>query len=226
MEDTMMKNLSEMAFILDRSGSMAGLESDTIGGFNAFLEKQKALPGEARLTTVLFSHRDFLLHDRLDIRAVSPITEKEYSVGGSTALLDAVGRTIDKIERAQQHTSEAYRADNVLVVITTDGLENASREYTAAQVKQMIERQKSQCGWEFLFLGANIDAVEAAGNLGIAPDRAQNYCSDSEGTLLNFRAVSAAAASFRASGEVDECWSEAIRADYKRRGGKAPKQNG
>jgi uncharacterized protein YegL len=221
----MKDNCSELAFILDRSGSMAGLESDTIGGFNAFLEKQKALPGEARLTTVLFSHRDTLLHDRLDIRAVAKLTEKEYAVGGSTALLDAVGHTIDKIERALQHTAEEYRAGRVLFVITTDGLENSSREYTLERVRALIERQKRERGWEFLFLGANIDAVEAAGDLGIAPDRAQNYCGDSEGTHLNFKAVSAAAASFRACGLMDENWGEEIQMDYQRRGGNTPKRS-
>jgi len=213
----MRQDCSELAFILDRSGSMAGLESDTIGGFNAFLEKQKALPGEARLTTVLFNHHDYLLHDRLDIRAVAPLTAKEYSVGGSTALLDAVGRTIEKIGSALEHTAEEYRAGRVLVVITTDGLENASREYSLDRVKRMIERQK-ECGWEFLFLGANIDAVEAAGNLGIAPDRAQNYCPDAVGTALNFHAVSAAAAFFRESGAMDARWGEEIRKDFLRRG--------
>jgi uncharacterized protein YegL len=216
----MKENCAELAFILDRSGSMAGLETDTIGGFNAFLEKQKALPGEARLTTVLFNNRDCLLHDRLDIRAVRPLTAKEYSVGGSTALLDAVGRTIDKIDGALRNTAEAYRAGKVLVVITTDGLENASREYSLGRVRQMIERQKREYGWEFLFLGANIDAVEAAGDLGIAPDRAQNYCADRDGTALNFRAVSAAAACLRATGALNEDWSEEIRRDFLRRGGK------
>ena len=216
-----MKNdLAELAFILDRSGSMAGLESDTIGGFNAFLEKQKTLPGEARLTTVLFNNRDFLLHDRLDIRAVSPLTEKEYQVGGSTALLDAVGRTIDKIDRAQRYSAEEYRAGKVLIAITTDGLENASREYTLSRVRAMIERQKNECGWEFLFLGANIDAVEAAGGLGIAPDRARNYVGDGEGTRQSFRAVSAAAAMLREDGCLNPSWGDEVQTDFKRRGGK------
>ena len=221
----MKENCSELAFILDRSGSMAGLESDTIGGFNAFLEKQKALPGEARLTTVLFNHRDYLLHDRLDIQAVAPLTAKEYSVGGSTALLDAVGRTISKIDSALRHTAESHRAGKVLIVITTDGLENASREYSLAQVRQMIERQKQECGWEFLFLGANIDAVAAAGDLGIAPDRAQNYCPDAEGTALNFHAVSAAAACIRETGRLDADWSREIRQDFNRRGLRPNRKN-
>lgn len=214
----MRNELSELAFILDRSGSMAGLEADTIGGFNAFLEKQKALPGEARLTTVLFNHRDELLHDRLDIRGVGPLTAKEYSAGGSTALYDAVGHTIQKIENAQARSAEAYRAGRVLVVITTDGFENASRAYSAARVRAMIERQK-EAGWEFLFLGANIDAQEAAGHIGIAPDRAQEYCWDAEGTRLNFQAVSAAAADFRATGALPGDWCGEIQADFARRRG-------
>jgi uncharacterized protein YegL len=221
MEDKIMRNdIAELAFILDRSGSMAGLESDTIGGFNAFLEKQKALPGEARLTTVLFNHRDFLLHDRLDIRAVSPLTKKDYFVGGSTALLDAVGRAIEKIDNAQLQTAEEYRAGRVLFVITTDGLENASRTFTLQRIKAMIE-QKKQCGWEFLFLGANIDAVDAAGQMGISPDRAENYCCDSEGTANIFSAVSAAAASLRAGSPLNADWGEEVKRDFERRGRKA-----
>lgn len=219
----MRSDLSELVFILDRSGSMAGLESDTIVGFNGFLEKQRALPGEARLTTVLFNNRDFVLHDRLDIRAVSPLTDQDYVPGGSTALLDAVGHAIGKIDNAQRQTSEAYRAGRVLFVITTDGLENASREFTLDRVRALIEQKKRE-GWEFLFLGANIDAVDAAGRMGIAPDRAQNYCPDSAGTHLNFRAVSAAAATLRAEGALDDAWGEEVRQDFQRRGHKTKKQ--
>ena len=137
-----MATITELVFILDRSGSMSGLEQDTIGGYNAMLEKQKAVEGEARITTVLFDNNYELLHDRIDIRAISPITEKEYYVGGSTALLDAIGRTINKIGNAQKHTAKDYRADKVLFVITTDGMENASREYDYGKIKVMIERQK------------------------------------------------------------------------------------
>ena len=159
----MKKNLTELVFILDKSGSMAGLERDTIGGFNAMLDKQKAQAGECRITTVLFDHRYELLHDRTDIRAVRPITAREYRVGGSTALLDALGKTIHKIATAQKNTSEPFRAKRVMFVIITDGEENASREYAAKEVKEAIRRQKSRYGWEFIFLGANIDAVETAG---------------------------------------------------------------
>ena len=155
------KNLTELVFILDRSGSMGGLESDTIGGFNSLLEKQKKVEGKCSLTTVLFDHDYELLHDRINIQAVSPLTEKDYYVRGSTALLDAVGRTISKIEHVQETTAEEYRAGKVMFVIITDGMENASREYTTKKVKSMIEAEKEK-GWEFVFLGANMDAVETA----------------------------------------------------------------
>ena len=216
----MKKNLTELVFILDKSGSMAGLERDTIGGFNAMLEKQKAVSGECRITTVLFDHRYELLHDRIDIRAVQPITAKEYHVGGSTALLDAVGKTIHKIATAQKNTAEAFRAEKVMFVIITDGEENASREYTAKEVKEKIERQKSLYGWEFIFLGANIDAVETAGRFGIDAVRAANYVPDSLGTALNFRAVSETVSAFRACGAVPDACLDAVRRDMQKRGGR------
>lgn len=214
----MKKNLTELVFILDKSGSMAGLEKDTIGGFNAMLQKQKALSGECRITTVLFDNRYELLHDRIDIRAVKPITEKEYFVGGSTALMDAIGRTIHKIAVAQKNTAEDYRAEKVMFVIITDGAENASREYSSDRVKAMIEHEKEKYGWEFVFLGANIDAVETAGRFGIEADRAVDYVADSEGTELNFRAMSNAVASFRQCGAVPAACLDEIREDAKKRG--------
>ena len=198
----MKKGLTELVFILDKSGSMGGLERDTIGGYNSMLEKQKAVPGECLITTVLFDNDYELLHDKIDIRAVSPITEKEYSVGGSTALLDAIGMTIHKIDNAQRHTADDYRAEKVMFVIITDGEENSSREYSAEKVKAQIQRQKEKYGWEFIFLGANIDAVETAGRFGIAPDRAQNYHADSQGVELNFCVMSDAVATFRKCKEV------------------------
>ncbi|NLL67602.1 MAG: VWA domain-containing protein, partial [Clostridiaceae bacterium] len=194
----MKKGLTELVFILDKSGSMGGLESDTIGGYNAMLEKQKAVEDECRMTTVLFDNNYELLHDRIDIKAVSAIAEKEYFVGGSTALIDAIGRTIHKIGNAQKHTAEDYRAEKVMFVIITDGEENSSREYSSEKVKKMIQHQKSKYGWEFIFLGANIDAVETAKRFGIAPNRAQNYHADSEGVELNFRVMSDTIAKFRA----------------------------
>jgi len=217
----MKSNLTELVFVLDRSGSMGGMESDTIGGFNSMLAKQQAQPGECRITTVLFDSEYELLHDRIDIRAVKPITEKEYFVRGSTALLDAVGRSINKIGNAQKNTAEDYRAEKVLFVITTDGMENASREYTHDMIKSMIERQKTKYGWEFIFLGANIDAVEVAGSIGIHANRAQSFHNDSVGIGLNYQVVSEAVASFRLArkGEkLSERWSADIEADYKERG--------
>lgn len=216
----MKKDLTELVFILDRSGSMSGLETDTIGGYNAMLTKQQAVVGECHITTVLFDNHYVLLHDRINIKAVSPITEKEYQVGGSTALLDAIGRTIHKIGSAQKHTAEDYRAEKVMVVIITDGEENASREYSADRIKQMIEHQKARYGWEFIFLGANIDAVETAGRFGISADRAQNYHADSEGVEVNFRVMSEAVAIFRESSSMPKDWNSEIQKDFKRRGGR------
>jgi uncharacterized protein YegL len=216
----MKKGLTELVFILDKSGSMSGLEADTIGGYNSMLEKQQAVDGECHITTVLFDNNYELLHDRIDIKAVSAITEKEYAVGGSTALLDAIGMTIHKIGNAQKHTADEYRAEKVMFVIITDGEENSSREYSAEKVKMQIERQKAKYGWEFIFLGANIDAVQTAGRFGIGPDRAIDYLADSEGTELNFKVMASAVATFREAGTVDEACFEEIRKDVKRRGGR------
>ena len=199
---------------------MSGLEKDTIGGYNSLMEKQRKLDGECVITTVLFDNRYELLHDRIDLRAVAPITEKEYFVGGATALLDAIGRTIHKIAAVQEHTAEEYRAEKVMFVIITDGEENASREYSAAQVKELIKRQKERYGWEFVFLGANIDAVETAGRFGIDANRAVDYVPDGRGTELNFRMMSETVAAFRECGAVPaECLDE-IRKDRKKRGGR------
>ena len=216
----MKTNLTELVFILDKSGSMGGLEKDTIGGYNSMLVKQQAVEGECHITTVLFDNKYELLHDRIDIKAISPITEKEYSVGGSTALLDAIGKTIKKIGNAQKHTANDYRAERVMFVIITDGEENASHEYSAAKVKAQIERQKTEYDWEFIFLGANIDAVQTAGRFGIAPDRAVDYLADSEGTELNFKVMSAAVTTFREAGAVDSACFEEIHKDVRRRGGR------
>ena len=213
----MKKGLTELVFILDKSGSMRGLEADTIGGFNSMLTKQQAAEGECLITTVLFDHSYELLHDRIDLKAVSAITDKEYQVGGTTALIDAIGRTIRKIANAQRHTADEYRAENVMFVIITDGAENSSREYSAEKVKAQLERQKTKYGWEFIFLGANIDAVQTAGRFGIAPDRAVDYIADSVGTELSYKAMSDTVLSYRMDKIVHEACFEAIREDAKRR---------
>lgn len=216
----MKKNLTELIFILDRSGSMSGLEKDTIGGYNSMLEQQRKVDGECVITTVLFDNCYELLHDRIDIRAVQPITAKEYFVGGSTALLDAIGKTIHKIGTVQKNTAEDYRAEKVMFVIITDGEENASRHYSSMQVKEMIQRQKEKYGWEFIFLGANIDAVDTAGRFGIDADRAVDYVPDGEGTELNFRMMSETVATFRECGAVPTACLDEIRKDMKKRGGR------
>ena len=216
----MKKNLTELVFILDKSGSMSGLEKDTIGGFNSMLEQQRKVDGECVITTVLFDNRYELLHDRIDIRAVQPITGKEYFVGGSTALLDAIGKTIHKIDAVQKNTTEDYRAEKVMFVIITDGEENASRCYSSMQIRQMIQHQKERYGWEFIFLGANIDAVETAGRFGIDADRAVDYVPDGEGTELNYRMMSETVATFRECGAVPTACLDEIRKDMKKRGGR------
>ena len=197
---------------------MGGLESDTIGGYNALLQKQKLEPGEARVTTVLFDDRYELLHDRVDIREVRPIGSGDYYVRGCTALLDAIGRSIAHISRAQELSAPEDRADKVLVVITTDGLENASREYGRERVRRMVERAQEELGWEFLFLGANMDAISAAGEVGIRAERAVTYRPDSAGTRANFDAVCAAASCVRARKPLDEGWKKKIEDYMKIRG--------
>ena len=213
----MKKDLTELVFILDRSGSMSGLEGDTIGGYNAMLEKQKKEQGEAVITTVLFDDKYELLHDRINLKGIQPITEKEYYVRGTTALLDAVGRTISKIVNVQKHTAEDERAENVMFVITTDGMENASREYSYEKVRRMIEHQKSKHGWEFIFLGANIDAVDTAERFGIGQDRAVNYNADSDGTLLNYEVISETVSCLRADRKISKDWKDRIEEDFRKR---------
>ncbi len=214
----MADKLTELVFILDRSGSMAGLEADTIGGYNAVLKEQQAAPGEVLVTTVLFDHEYELLHRRADLRTVKPLTEQEYFVRGSTALLDAMGTTIAAIKAA--HRVGGHPPARVLFTIITDGMENSSREYTYPQIKQMVEEQRKEHGWEFIFLGANIDAVETADSFGIDCSRAQNYHADKEGIQLNFHVMSEAVTSFRLNDKVKENWNEQIDADYKKRGAK------
>lgn len=213
----MKKGLTELVFILDRSGSMAGLEGDTIGGFNGMLQKQKKEKGEAVITTVLFDDQYELLHDRIAIDGIAPMTEEEYYVRGCTALLDAVGKTINKIENVQKHTAEQLQAEKVIFAIITDGLENASREYSCRQLRSMIERKKEE-GWEFLFLGANMDAVSEAARFGISGERAVTYQNDSQGVALNYQAVAQFLTQARScSGPVGAQWKEEIEEDFKSR---------
>lgn len=213
----MKTNRTELAFILDRSGSMCGLEADTIGGYNAMLEKQKKEAGEAIVTTVLFDDQYELLHDRIDLRGIAPITDREYYVRGSTALLDAIGKTIQKIANIQKRTAPEFRADRVLFVITTDGHENASREYSYSKVKALLERQKKQYGWEFLFLGANIDAIATAQRFGIEADRAVDYHADGEGTQLNYQVLSETVSCVRAGAPIKENWKQRIEENFRSR---------
>jgi len=213
----MRKNLTELVFILDRSGSMAGLELDTIGGFNSMIAKQKREAGEAVISTVLFDNSSEVIHDRVDIQKIEPMTEKQYYVRGCTALLDAIGGAIHHIGNVHKYARDEDRPEHTLFIITTDGMENASHKYSSDRVKQMIERQKAQYGWEFLFLGANIDAVETAGNFGIDADRAVNYHCDSEGTALNYEVLSEAICSVRCSRPIEPKWKERIEEDYRKR---------
>jgi uncharacterized protein YegL len=213
----MKEKVTELVFILDKSGSMAGLEADTIGGYNAILKKQQKEEGEAIVTTVLFDHNYELLHDRINVKGISPITEDDYEVGGTTALLDAIGFTLQKIINVQRKTTENERAEKVLFVITTDGMENASREYTTEKIKKMIEHQKDKYGWEFMFLGANIDAVSTAAEFGIEEDFAVEYHADHIGTQLNYEAVSEAVTNIRSGKKIDRGWKEGIERDYNRR---------
>lgn len=213
----MKKDLTELVFVLDRSGSMSGLESDTIGGYNGMIDKQKAEPGEAIITTVLFDDKYELLHDRINLKGISTITDKEYFVRGSTALLDAIGNTINKIGNVQKHTSEEERAERVLFVIITDGMENSSREFSDRKIKAMIERQKSKHGWEFIFLGANIDAISTADRFGIEEDRAVNYNPDSAGTVLNYQVIGEVVSMIRSKKCISDNWKDGIDTDYKER---------
>ena len=213
----MKKDLTELVFILDRSGSMSGLESDTIGGFNAMLKTQGAEPGEALVSTVLFNSSSEVIHDRVPLDRVEPMTDRQYRVGGCTALLDAVGGAIRHIGNVHKYAREEDRPERTLFVITTDGMENDSRHYTYDQVKEMIERQKAQYGWEFLFLGANIDAAREAARFGIRADRTAQYLSDAEGTGVLYCTVNHAIKNFRASTPMSADWKKDIENDFKRR---------
>ena len=222
----MRENLTEVVFIIDRSGSMGGLELDTIGGFNSMLKKQQKEEGEAIVSTVLFDDKCEVLHDRKNINELKPMTDQDYYVRGCTALLDAVGSAIHHIGNIHKYAREEDRPAKTLFIITTDGLENASKHYSNADIKRMIERQKKLYGWEFLFLGANIDAIEVAGSIGIAKDRAVNYECDSRGTSLNYAVLDKAVSRVRRSkvsemsASLDEDdWKAEIQEDYEKRHG-------
>lgn len=213
----MRKDKTELIFILDKSGSMAGLEQDTIGGFNALIEKQRKLSGDVRVTTVLFNQAYELLHDRIPLAGVSPLTETEYAVGGTTALLDAIGSAIQKAANAQKGVGEDQRADRIMFVITTDGMENASCEYDYKKVQEMIGKMKGRSDWEFIFLGANIDAIATAKKFGVKEEFAVNYHADAEGTELNFNVLSEAVSSFRIGKSIDPSWKKEIERDFSSR---------
>ena len=218
----MRKNLTEIVFILDRSGSMCGLEADTIGGYNSLIEKQKREEGEAYVSTVLFDDKQEVLHDRVSLKDIQPMTREQYFVRGCTALLDAVGGAIHHIGTVHKYAREEDRPEKTLFIITTDGMENSSRRYTYEKVRQMIEKQKEKYGWEFLFLGAYIDAIKEAARFGINADRAVNYECDSVGTELNYRVLSEAVSrvrvcSARPEEALKEDWKAEIEADYKKR---------
>lgn len=212
------EEITELVFILDRSGSMGGLEDDTIGGYNSVLAEHKKAEGQATVSTVLFDHEMETLHDRLDIADVAPLTRNDYSVRGCTALLDAMGKTIKHIEQVQKYMPEDHKAGHVIFVVTTDGMENASKEFGASEVKNLVS-QKQELGWEFFFLGANIDAVEEAGKLGIAEDRAVTYLADEFGTSVMYEAVACATSSARASkSRIGGSWKCAVEEDTAARG--------
>ena len=219
------KGLTELVFILDRSGSMSGLEADTIGGFNSLIAKQKKEEGTALISTVLFDDHAEVLYDRISLDRIEPMNDRQYYVRGCTALLDALGGAIHHIGNVHKYAREEDRPEKTIFIITTDGMENSSHIYTYDKVKKMVERQRDRYGWEFLFLGANIDAIEVAGRFGVQANRAVNYECDSEGTQLNYEVLSKAVSRVRtcaaptAAMAFDECgdWAEEIRADYSKR---------
>ena len=210
--------MTELVFILDRSGSMTGLEGDTIGGFNSMIEKQRREAGEAFVSTVLFDNESKVIHDRLPLDKVPPMTEREYYTRGSTALLDAVGGAIHHIANIHKYARHEDVPERTLFVITTDGHENASRRYDYGTVRRMIEHEKEKYGWEFLFLGANIDAAKEAARFGISADRAVDYKCDAAGTALNFKVLSDTVCCFRAERPIPESWKDLIEEDVKKRG--------
>ncbi|MFA5764992.1 MAG: hypothetical protein WC929_02430 [Bacilli bacterium] len=212
----MKENLMELVFIIDRSGSMAGLERDTIDGYNSFIQEQKKVEGEVTLSTVLFNDSFDVVHNRVDIRSVKPLTKNEYYAQGSTALLDAIGRSIVYIGERLEETKEEKRPSKVMFVITTDGMENSSCEYTYKRIKEMIKHQTEIYSWEFLFLGANIDAVGVAQDIGIRAERAVRYNNNSAGVRMNYNIMSNTVSKIREEDLFDELWKSKIEEDYKK----------
>ena len=220
MTEKIKNGITELVFILDRSGSMAGLESDTIGGFNSMIEKQKKQDGKCYVSTVLFDNFSEVLHDRVKLSEINPMTDKEYTVRGCTALIDAIGGAIHHIGNIHKYARAEDVPEHTVFVITTDGMENASHKYTSDKVKSMIERQKTRYGWEFLFIGANIDAVETAARYGIDSDRAVNYNADEIGTEILYNSVCSVIHNVRSHKAIEPGWSDELKEDHKRRGKK------
>ena len=213
----MKNNITEIVFILDKSGSMSGFETDTVGGFNSAIEKQKEGDGKVYVSTVLFDNNSEVIHDRVDIYGIKPMTREDYRVGGCTALLDAIGGAIHHIGNIHKYARPEDVPEHTIFFITTDGMENASHRYTSAKVKEIIERQREKYGWEFIFLAANIDAVETAENIGIRRERAVNYCQDSAGVQVTYEAMSEAIMTMRCSRSLDDgAWRKGIDKDNKR----------
>lgn len=210
-------NITEMVFILDRSGSMGGLEKDTIGGFNSLIEKQKKQDGKCYVSTVLFDHETEVVHDRVSLDKVEPMTEEQYYVRGCTALVDAIGGAIHHIKNIHKYARPEDVPEHTMFVIITDGMENASKRYSSDQVKKMIEHEKEKYGWEFLFIGANIDAVETAKHYGIGADRAVNYHADERGTSVVYDTVAEACLDVRMCTPLNANWSNAINDDFNNR---------
>ena len=217
MKNANKNGITELVFILDRSGSMSGLEKDTIGGFNSMIEKQKKQEGECYISTVLFDNESEVIHDRVKLSEIKPMTEDDYYVRGCTALIDAIGGAIHHIGNVHKYARPEDVPEHTMFIITTDGMENASRRYTSDRVKAMIERQKEKYGWEFLFIGANIDAVETAAQYGINPDRAVNYNADEKGTKILYATVSESICQMRANAPLQANWSEEVNKDYQKR---------
>ena len=213
---TKKNNITELVFILDRSGSMNGLEGDTIGGFNSLIEKQRKENGECFVTTVLFDNEIKTLHDRVELKEIKDMTEEDYCVGGCTALIDAIGTSIEKIDGIHRYIRAEDVPEHTMFVIITDGMENASRRFSSREVKKMIEKHKKS-GWEFLFIGANIDSVETARHFGISEDRAVNYHADKQGTAVAYECVSRAVGAVRKCAPLAKSWSEDIDNDYRSR---------